>query len=423
MCKITVKSRVFLLLALTLGCAIYIAAGTSITPFHGDESTQIFMSRDYAYLFIEGDLSRIAYHQPPLSAQEQELRLLNGTVAKNLFGLAWQISGFSVDEVNQQWDWGADWNYNQSTGHAPPDSMLQAARIPSMLLLIAGLIPMLYLGFQIGGWGGAAAAVILYTLNPALLLNGRRAMMEGALIVFSLLTVAAGVLWMRRHDWRSALLLGTAAGLAIASKHPAVFTVGVVFVVCGIDALIRRRGLLRLIAAALTAGAVFFLLNPAWWSDPIGAAGELIRLRSNLLAGQAAAFGGYPSTVDAFGGFFRQTFGWMPQYFEIDSWSSYIGDQIARYESSGLAGVIGGVMPFLVGLMAALGAFALIHRVGDRSVRMLIGAWAAVMFASALISPLEWQRYYLSAILAVIVLSAGGIGWIVRAIHLYRSSR
>lgn len=417
MCKKTVNPRAVLLTVLTLACAVYIGAGTAITPFHGDESTQIYMSRDYAHLFIDHQLDLILYRQPPISAQEQELRLLNGTVSKNLFGLAWHITGLTVDDLNQQWDWGADWNYNQSTGHAPSDYLLQAARTASVFLLIAGLIPMLYIGFQIGGWGGAAAAVILYTLNPALLLNGRRAMMEGALITFSLFTVAAGVGWLKRRDWRSAVLLGVSAGLALASKHPAVFTVAAVFGVIGIMSLIQRRGLVRVITAAGIAGGVFLLLNPAWWSDPLGAAGELLRLRSNLLAGQAAAFGGYPSMIDSVGGFFRQTFGWTPQYFEIDAWAAFIGDQITRYESSGFAGVIGWVMALVVGSLAALGVLALIRAANHRPIRVLIGVWAGAMMLSALISPLEWQRYYLSAILAVIVLSAGGVGWIVRAIH------
>ncbi len=420
MCKITVNPRILLLIALTLVCAVYIGAGTVITPFHGDESTQIFMSRDYAYLFIEPDLGSILYRQPAISAQEQELRLLNGTVSKTLFGLAWHVSGFSVEDLNQQWDWGADWNYNQSTGHAPSERLLQTARNPSVLLLIAGLIPILYLGFQIGGWGGAAAGVILYALHPALLLNGRRAMMEGSLIAFSLLTVAAGVWWLRRRDWRSAIALGVSAGLAIASKHPAVFTVGAVFGVIGIDVLIRQRGIARVIAAAVIAGGVFLLLNPAWWSDPLGAAGELLRLRSNLLTGQAAAFGGYPSMGDAFAGFVRQTFGWTPQYYEIETWAGYIGDQIARYDSSGLAGLIDGVLPVMVGVLAALGLFALIRVSDNRPIRLFVVVWAGVMLFSALISPLEWQRYYLSAILAVIILSAGGVGWIVRTIHRSR---
>ena len=70
------------------------------------------MSRDYAYQFLQSDLDRLRYSDTPISETEQELRLLNGTVNKYLIGLAWHVGGFTVDQVNEQWDWGADWNYN-----------------------------------------------------------------------------------------------------------------------------------------------------------------------------------------------------------------------------------------------------------------------------------------------------------------------
>src|SRR5215510_6928513 len=75
---------------------LYVLAGTADAPFHGDESTQIFMSRDYAYQFIEHDYNKLGYNLNPVSATEQQLRLLNGTLNKYLIGLAWQANGMSV---------------------------------------------------------------------------------------------------------------------------------------------------------------------------------------------------------------------------------------------------------------------------------------------------------------------------------------
>ena len=39
--------------------ALYVLAGAGQMPFHGDESTLIYMGRDYHYLLVEGDLSRL----------------------------------------------------------------------------------------------------------------------------------------------------------------------------------------------------------------------------------------------------------------------------------------------------------------------------------------------------------------------------
>ncbi|MEL6149307.1 MAG: hypothetical protein AAFR56_06750 [Chloroflexota bacterium] len=90
----------------------YVLAGIGVTPFHGDESTQVYMSRDYAYTIQQRDLQTVFYAENPVSPQEQDLRLLNGTVNKYSIGAAWHAAGLTVDDVNEQWDWGADLDRN-----------------------------------------------------------------------------------------------------------------------------------------------------------------------------------------------------------------------------------------------------------------------------------------------------------------------
>ncbi|MBN8619501.1 MAG: hypothetical protein J0L63_11385, partial [Anaerolineae bacterium] len=138
----------YLWLVLLIG---YVLAGVEVVPFHGDESTQIYMSRDYAYQFIERDYEKLMYSDTPVSPTEQQLRLLNGTVNKYLIGLAWHSSGYTVNDINEQWDWGADWQYNQQNGHAPSADLLQVARWPSALLLAGSVVVMFALGRALGG--------------------------------------------------------------------------------------------------------------------------------------------------------------------------------------------------------------------------------------------------------------------------------
>ena len=125
---------------------LYVIAGAALTPFHGDESTQVYMSRDYAYQFLQRDLNLVTFHDPPLSAQEQDLRLLNGTLNKYLIGLAWHLGGFTLADINEQWDWGGSWDYNQSTNHAPTPALLNVARLPSAILLALGVPVMVNAG-------------------------------------------------------------------------------------------------------------------------------------------------------------------------------------------------------------------------------------------------------------------------------------
>jgi 4-amino-4-deoxy-L-arabinose transferase-like glycosyltransferase len=418
---------IFLYLGLLV---IYVLSGMETVPFHGDESTQIYMSRDYIYQFLDRDLSKIYYNPNPSIAAEQELRLLNGTLSKYLIGLAWHLRGFTPLNINEQWDWGADWNYNQTNGHAPSDDLLHISRIPSTILLAVSVVAIFVIGWQVGGLPTAYFASLYYALNPALLLNGRRAMMEGSFICFSLLTVLAGIWLLQRPSWRSTLALGLAAGLALASKHTALFTVAAVFFACAVYIFTRTIRTwrvvpvliyLRYVLAALLAGIVFLLLNPAWWNDPLGMPGIVLHLREALLARQTAAFGGYANFGDQVAGFLRQSFVVLPQYFEVKGWENFIGDQIARYEASVWRGVsVGGTALGAVILCAIIGvgAWALLRGRKTRlAARWLVGVWALAMLLTTLfLTPIEWQRYYVPIYPVVALLAGLGLSRMVQSV-------
>lgn len=408
----------------------YVLAGVELAPFHADEATIIYTSRDYAFLFLQHDFDKVKYAESPTNPAEQELRLLNGTVTRYLIGLAWHSQGLTVDDVNEQWDWGADWNYNQTTGHAPTPEFLLIARWSSAIVLAASVVVIFALGQNVGGSWTAYLAGLYYALNPALLLNGRRAMMESPFLFFSLLTVLATILLVRKPTWPRALWLGLAAGLALASKHTALFTVAVMFggiLLYLVYQSVRSKDEtnpvdhillpMLIIAAAITIG-VFLLLNPAWWDDPIGRAQKVLELREDLLAGQTAAFGGYPDLTEKLAGFLRQALVVLPQYYEINGWQNWIGDQISRYEASAWRGVsVGGSVASAVILcvMMAAGLGSLIR---DRNIagstRWVVGIWVMAMtLTTLLLTPLEWQRYYLPVYPAIGLVAALGIKTII----------
>ncbi len=424
--------------------AAYVLGGVPLVPFHGDESTVIFTSKDYAYIFLDRDWSRVAYEANPADpekATEQDLRLLNGTLTRYLMGLTWQVAGFTVNDINAQWDWGADWNYNQSTGHAPTEALLHTLRLTSAVLLIVGLIALFAIGWQLGGAWIAILASLYYALNPALLLNGRRAMMEGAFIAFSLLTVLAGIGFLKRPSLWRALLLGVAAGLALASKHTALFTVAAVYATCMLYLIvqaIRSREdeasdaefvlLPYMVLAATVTGGVFVLLNPAWWSDPLARVLEVLERRQDLLGGQTAFFGGYASLTDQIAGFLRQVFLAQPQYFEVQAWQVWLSDQIQSYGASPWRGfAVGGsvVGAILLCAMMALGLGSLLRGPVERSAaRWVVGCWAlAMLLTTALLTPVEWGRYYLPAYPAVGLVASVGVIWSVQQVWNRRPRR
>ncbi len=374
--------------------ALYILAGTHLVPFHGDESTTLWMSRDYGYSVMFGDWNRVQYRQSAPNPTEQHMRLITGSLTKLAMGFSWHINGLAPSDINEQWDWGADWNYNWSTGHAPDDSLLMMGRWPSALMLAAGAVVIFLIGRAIDGRTVAYVASLYYALNPALLLNGRRAMFEGGLVLFSLLGVLAAIWVLDKRHWWSAVALGIATGLAVSAKHPAVFTAVPVFVYLFIVAPALR---LKLVMAGLLSLAVFYLLNPIWWGDPVQRVGQVLEARQDILDGQVAAFGGYDGPLDQTAGFLRQALLVLPQYYEVPAWADYIRDQIDRYETSPLRGVsiggsvIGGIL--LAGL-ALWGGWRL-WRGGDHRRRLIVVWTVTLLLFSWWLTPLEWQRYYL----------------------------
>lgn len=390
---------------------IYVLAGTPIVPFHGDESTTIWMSKDYAYIFTTGELDRVQYSDPPVDAPEQYLRLITGSVMKYLMGFSWTINGLTLSDINEQWHWGFDWQWNQDNGHMPTDALLMYGRWPSAVLL-AFSVPLLFMiARAAGGRIAAYVATAFYALHPVVLLNGRRAMFEGGLLFFSLLLVLAALAFARRQTWPRAIGLGLVTGLAVATKHPAAFTAAGSYVGLLIAVVFFQRqsqqisagtrtplhALLKLSTAALLGFAVLVLLNPIWWSDPVTRASQVIEARSGLLDEQAALFGGYDSFSEQIDGFLRHTLSPRPQYFEVQVWVDYIGGQIREYERSFFVGPNVSEVPGFSILLIVFAVVGVVHllRVRSSAAYVLI-CWAAVMvMTTTLLTPLDWQRYYL----------------------------
>ena len=423
---------------------VYVLVGTATVPFHGDESTQIMMSRDYHTLFLQGDLSRVLYHDPPLDATEQHLRLLNGTLPKYLFGLAWHLAGFTVDDLNDQWVWGAGWDWNVANGHKPADALLLVARWPSALLTALSVVLMFALAMLWGGRWMAYPASFLLALNPVVLLNGRRAMMEGSLLFFSLLTMLLAA-WLGRRlvrtsrllrrDVAGMLALGGAAGLTMASKHSGLVPVLAAYMALAVLGFGRSRvrgwrlavwGL----CSVLLAGGIFLALNPAWWSDPVGRGLEVLQLRQALVADQAAAFPDavYRDVPGRLGGLLTQLSTAPPAYYEVSDWAAYIADAIRAYQASPWTGIQYGVnaLTTLVGagvfLLALVGMVCLIWQMRAlHPIALVIGLWAlltVLMIAAAV--PLAWQRYYMPLYPIEALLAGAGIAWLWRAVTVRR---
>lgn len=404
---------------------IYMLAGIKGVPLHGDESTQIYMGRDF-YYHIQGDTDRVLFREWDSltgdESTEQQLRMLNGTLPKYLFGAVAYGSGYALEDINQQWAWGSGWDWNHENGHVPSDDLLFRSRFVSGVLLVISAIALFYAGNAIGGRAVAYLASAYYVLNPAILINGRRAMMEGGMLAFTILAILATLYLLKYRSWWLFMLTGIVSGLALASKHTSVVTIMVIFAVCGVYFLLKQdkrgRNIAGLFAAGLISLSVFFALNPAWWTNPVGTVETVLELRQELLAGQVGFYGGYDTFGQQFQGFARQSFVVLPMYAESDTDSFYSQqiEEIEQYDSSLLSGVsIGGstIGAVIVFLLCSIGLVRLwLCEMIEKSSAWLISAWLIAMILLTLfLTPLEWQRYYLPIYPVLAILLAGGLNY------------
>ena len=407
--------------------ALYIMAGAGIVPFHGDESTLMAMGRDYHTIFVEGDLSKVAYDKTwATNAGEQELRLLNGTVSKTVYGWLQVMNGFSPRDLNRWWQWNKDYDFNLARGSIPNAELLRQSRLASAAQLALAAVLFFQCVKMTLNRPTAYLASALFALQPNILINGRRAMMEGSHLLGLVLVILAGAWLMRERRWLAYVLLGLFAGFALAAKHPNVIVCALVFLACSslpLSRLLRCRGqrwrtpathLAGMAAAGVIALLVFFVRNPAWWSAPLEMPGLIISLREDLLKGQLNWLGGYDSFAEQISGFFQYIFVGERQYFEVAGWANYdaITGQIEAYERSGLAGLLfvgeSGRLGLIFLLLAVFGAFDLARNRGvSAEQRLLLLVW---ILGSALVTlwltPLPWARYYLPLLPAMIVLVA-----------------
>lgn len=408
-----------------LALAVFVMAGVPVVSFHGDEGMQIWMSHDYATAFIYKEPQRLMSDGPYDIGTEEEMRILNGSINRYAIGLSWHLAGYTNGDLPTPpgWDWGADYDTNVATNHRSPDALLHVSRISSALFLALSVWVMFGIGWQFGGPLVAWLASGLYALNPVILLNGRRAMMEGSMLLFGLLAVFVAVTIARKRAqgagglWRWWAALALAGGLAMASKHNAIaFVIGAFGWILLTELMGRRYRelpvtLLKLAVSGALAFALFVALSPALWYDTPARLGDLLEARTKLMSLQVAAHTSGPMPMSQrIEYIFTQPFIAPAQHFEVAAWNGYttITDEVARYMNSPISGwQFGPVVGLLLTLLVPVGVIASFRQ--EITVRSGVVLWLAASMALLLVNPLPWQRYYLPLIPVYTLLASLGL--------------
>jgi 4-amino-4-deoxy-L-arabinose transferase-like glycosyltransferase len=418
-------------IAFVLALMLYVLYGTAQVPPHADEYMQIAMARDF-FLLREQGAAALAFTPPVEVDTLQYLRLLNGTLHKNLIGVLWTISGRTPEQLPNIYAWEMPLSWNIANGNVPSQDQLHLARWASAVLTALGVVPMFMLGWHLRLRALAYPAALLYALHPVILLNGRRAMLEGSLIFFSLFSMywlvalivaehsaAARGFMVRLPRWARYGALGILLGLTVASKHSGAIVAVAALVAALVTGVVRDSPPrpLRALSWVAFAGAVsvltWFALSPHLWNAPLAALRATLVARSELLALQASDSAlAHHSLGERLAAILTQPFLSAPQYFEAPNWAGLLNEQIAAYQRSATNGWDWGApIGLLLTALALFGALTMAMEARRRNlIAWAILAWAGAAILASIAVPMNWQRYYLPLTLVAIVLAAEGIG-------------
>lgn len=427
--------------ALALGSLALYTADLDGVPFHPDESTYLFMSRDFATFFLEGQPARLAWAPGDALTPEVRYRLLDGPAQRYLMGLGWWLAGLRAADLNTDWDWRQPWSANIAAGAQPAPDVLRAGRVSAAVLGALTAVLVFALGAAVRGPGTGLIAGGLVLLHPLTLLHARRAMAEGPLLFASALTLLAGLALARlaerpaRPTWTQlaggAAALGAGFGLAVAVKSSAAALAPALAGLVGLAfwqaRWARRQRLGALAGVSLTGGVaaalVFLALSPVLWRAPLAGLETALTLRTALVREQADTLRVFAPQQLLPGAVERLRAAVMTLTVQPPAvWDVAIADQVAQLTpqvGAYLAQPLHRGSPWggaaLAGLATAGLAFSALRLARDRCGpatrgEQAVWAWAAATLAFTLGAvPFDWQRYFLPLVPPVCLFAALGL--------------
>lgn len=353
---------------LIIALIIYVLWGIQFIPFHPDEVSLLYESRDFELLFTNPLAMAWQPGLPP-----DEYRLMNPPLPKYVIGLGRVLAGYSSQAVSVDWNWSLSMIENKARGALPPDGLLWAARLAVTLFIVFSLIIIFLCGRMIESDLTGILAMLFLGTNALVLLHGRRAMSEGVLL-FGMTLSMLGILHGARFPW----LAGLGVALAITSKHTAIALVPVgLIAVIWIPKFIRRDFLstkkpetrqhstvrIRNVFQYLgTVGIVFFLLNPILWKHPVGALQAMWQTRQEWATSHIntlETFGRLDQTLQGpkqrFAGYLFNLFVNPPMFYEVANYAMDTAESEGLYLSipghDVLRGFIGGGLMLILTIM------------------------------------------------------------------------
>jgi 4-amino-4-deoxy-L-arabinose transferase-like glycosyltransferase len=407
----------FLLLLIVI--SVFYLSGVVSVPFHPDESTFLFMSSELEKSLT--DPFSLAWENETSLTPSMRYRMIDAPLTRYLMGIGFLIAGIDAPKVD--WDWGAAWGENKISGALPGPNLLLVGRMVVASFFPLSLILIYLIGLKLDGRLLGISILLIYSLNPLVLLHTRRVMAEGVLLFTILLALYA----LFDGD-RLPLLAGLALSLAVNAKHSASLMLPAGLLAVGWLSYPVERKLYRVIRNLIFFGFGFGLLalvlNPFLWGNPIAAAQEAAHLRQDLLERQITDFSHIaPSQVlDSYSQraavILAQLYIAPPIFSETGNYNFFTAAAEESYLDSRGNNLgrnpIGSGLYIAFSLLGLVATFqTLITGQGStcRYAALLLFSFLGFCTGTLLLIPLAWQRYYLPLVPFVAILTGIGFIW------------
>jgi hypothetical protein len=407
--------------------AVFLITGLQDVPFHPDESSILYQSRDLDVLLV--DPKSLAWE--PSISEDLDLyyRLLNAPFVKYVIGIGRRVAGYQADTVSVDWNWSLDWEQNAAAGALPDPGLLLASRIAVTLMLPCSIVLIYLCGLELSGNTTALLAASFLAVNGVILLHGRRAMAEGALIFGTCLAIY-GMLIADRKPW----LNGVGFAVAVCSKYTAAVLLPVSLLA---NVWVRkqnrknvRKHIRNLLLFGFFAMTITLLMHPLLWSHPKTAAIQMWIERKAFVEGQTSMLGAVvpgmviDTPLERVAAMLAHVFIAPLQFEEVGNYipqtTPSVQEYLKRPWHTLFRGSIGG------GLLLALTLFGMVigiyhlrseqRALQHRALALLLAGTLALAGGLLLMNPLNFQRYYIPLMPFVVLWAAYGIDqWLQKA--------
>jgi 4-amino-4-deoxy-L-arabinose transferase-like glycosyltransferase len=379
-------------------------------PFNPDEADWIATS-DYFERFIQADFSQNTWY-------EMYWTLTHPPLTRYIIGMGRLAGGYHPEGLNHPWVYAWDEQTNIAAGNLPDEDLLWWSRLPMALLAgLAGWLWYRLLRREVGRLA-AYAWVGVYVFSPYLHGSLWRALSETPLF----LGVTLVVLATRRlvQYWKQpeqpagrrlvgALLAGAACGLTATAKIngfslAAGPTLVCLLAVLSASGLSRRERFSQAIrgigGVSLTALLVFILINPYLYPDPLTRTGRMLKFRLEEMATQQQNFP-------------EARLSGVSQRLQVEP--QRILGELMLPSFNGAAWLNGALV--LAGLVVVVWIVWHWQKTERGAAALAFLAVGVFAVGPALLTPLDWERYYLLPVLFATFLQVTGLAWLVGLIR------